>query len=303
MALNVKQTFSWAAQLDNGASIVSPKVTLVTMTTENKRRSIANFSERRNWLHSWRCCHYVQTQTRLLWSRDDTRDSMFCSRPNRFSWKVTVCAGWCRAAAARPMTLARFSRSTLRSGSAACRRSTASAKRRFWAPGWRSLTLSTAARKKTPGSTSRGWRRAPPLSSSSAKTSCMKCSSRSLVSRSLSISSFIMPARSVNCVCVFVWWWWWQGGWLRYVLTSCSGSRGTLVCWELSKCLRVFRSFQVPPLYSTVSHHCASLRWAGLRSKGEVGSSRNAVSTGTQTLWRSFLARGLTVKIEMILQV
>lgn len=52
MALNVKQTFSWAAQLDNGASIVSPKVTLVTMTTENKRRSIANFSERRNWLHS-----------------------------------------------------------------------------------------------------------------------------------------------------------------------------------------------------------------------------------------------------------
>lgn len=112
----------------------------------------------------------------------------------RYSWKVTVLPGWCRAEGAQQTTPGRFSRSTLRRECAACQKSMASARRQCWALGWQSLMLFTVGRR-IPGSNRPGWQQVLPQSSFSARSSSMRCSRTFWGSRNLSISFCTMHVR------------------------------------------------------------------------------------------------------------
>lgn len=111
--------------------------------------------------------------------------------------RVSACLGWCKAAAAPLMTSVRSSRRTSSVAFAASRRSTAWAKRRCWAPGSPNTTPSTGE-TMTCGVSHSGRTSAPCRSSSSAKSSCTRCSSRSSASASLSTSCCTTPARWVR---------------------------------------------------------------------------------------------------------
>ena len=114
----------------------------------------------------------------------------------RCSWRVTVWLRWSRVVASRPMISGKCSRGTLRSACAAFQRSTAWARRRSSAPGWPSLTPSTVV-TKIHARHSNAWPRARLPNSSSARTSCTRCSKTSSASKSLSTSCCTRPARWV----------------------------------------------------------------------------------------------------------
>lgn len=112
----------------------------------------------------------------------------------RAFWRVSASPGWFRAVAAQQTTSVRSSRRTSRGASAAFRRSTVWAKRLCWAPGSPSTTPSTGG-MRTCGVSHSVHTSARCQSSSSARSSCMRCSSRSSASASLSTSCCTTPAR------------------------------------------------------------------------------------------------------------
>lgn len=124
----------------------------------------------------------------------DLCNKLYCLSQCRCSLRVTVWLKWSRAAAFQPMISGKCSRGTSRSACAASQRLTAWARRRCSAPGWPSLTPSTAATKIRARHSS-AWLPARPPSWSWARTSCTRCSRTSSASKSLSTSCFIKPAR------------------------------------------------------------------------------------------------------------
>lgn len=114
----------------------------------------------------------------------------------RASWRASEWLAWSKAEAAPPATSARSSRRTSSDACAACPRSTAWAKRPSSALGSLNMTPSTKE-KRTSGGHRDACRSPLCPSLSSARSSFMRCSSRSWESRSLNISCSTTRFRSV----------------------------------------------------------------------------------------------------------